>query len=517
MATWVRSLGCLLFIATLAGCEDVPAVDQVKAPKDGKPAKPAPEAAKHVPAKGPTHRVEKGPLKVEVDLKGVVEAVDTAEVALRPEAWSPHTGGQLIVLRAVEHGTPAKKGDPIVWLDLEKISRAIRDLEADSRLAELAIKQAEEELPVAEKSTPLEAAQAERARKQADEDLKRFLEIDKALTEKMANFIVKSASQQLEYAKEELRQLEKMYRAGDIREETEEIILKRQRNEVEQAAFYLHFSEVQRDRQLQVRLPRQEQELKDGAERTALALDRARSGLPLALKQRHLALQKLRYEHAKSAEQLKKLRRDREAMTVKAPADGIVYYGKCTRGQWSTAAMMATKLLRGGMLMPDEVLLTIVQPRPVFVRAAVEEKDLHHLHAGLQGKLVPVADPDRKLAARVAEVSPIPISPRTFEARVTMEAGKDDPALVPGMACTVKLLPYVKPDALTVPAKAVFPDELDDDKHFVYLPAKDGKPEKRSVRLGKTAGDSVEVLSGLQEGDEILLEKPKADKKAPAK
>ena len=40
---------------------------------------------------------------------------------------------------------------------------------------------------------------------------------------------------------------------------------------------------------------------------------------------------------------------------------------------------------------------------------------------------------------------------------------------MPGMSCTAKLVPYVKKNALTVPASAVFTDELDDEKRFVYL------------------------------------------------
>ena len=43
----------------------------------------------------------------------------------------------------------------------------------------------------------------------------------------MANFSVKSADNMLAYEKEELRQLEKMYKADDLVEETEEIVLKR--------------------------------------------------------------------------------------------------------------------------------------------------------------------------------------------------------------------------------------------------------------------------------------------------
>src|SRR5262249_5483492 len=140
---------------------------------------------------GGTYKVEKGPFKVEVACKGVFEAEQMTEIAVSPETWTPDTGGKLTVAKAVEHGTPVKKGDVPLTLDTHRIDQAIRDLEADKKLAELAIKQAEDELPVLERSTPVDLAAAERAKKLADEDFKRFTEQEREFTEKAAHFEVK--------------------------------------------------------------------------------------------------------------------------------------------------------------------------------------------------------------------------------------------------------------------------------------------------------------------------------------
>src|SRR5262249_28402873 len=155
----------------------------------------------------------------------------------------------------VEHGATVHKGDAVLWLDLEKIDQTIRDLENDRQLAELSIKQAEEELPLLEKAAPHDLTAAERAKRFADEDLKKWVEQDRALMEKVTNFRVKMESDWTEYAKEELRQLEKMYRSKDLTEETEEIILKRQRNMVEMYLFWLKLAEIDRDETLKITLP----------------------------------------------------------------------------------------------------------------------------------------------------------------------------------------------------------------------------------------------------------------------
>src|SRR3954471_12984486 len=193
------------------------------------PDKKAPEKGG---AKGPTVKVESGPFKIEVTLKGVFESATMTEVSVKPEAWSGLAGGMTVV-RAVEPGASVKKGDVLLTLDTEKIDKAIRDQELDQQLADVALRQAELELPILERTTPLDLAAAERSKERVDEDLRKFLASDKPREVEMAHFQVRNSQNSLEYAEEELKQLQKMYRK-DLTEETEEIILKRQRNQVEQ-------------------------------------------------------------------------------------------------------------------------------------------------------------------------------------------------------------------------------------------------------------------------------------------
>jgi RND family efflux transporter MFP subunit len=475
--------------------------DVKRAIKVGK--KAGPESNGKV-AKPATVKVEKGTIKVEVSLKGIVEAEQMAELSIKPEAWSM----PLTVKKAVEHGTPVKKGDVLVEVDPEKIDRAIRELQMERELADLSLQQAQEELPVLEKMLPLDLASAERFKKHADEDLEHFLKVDRPLSEEAAENSVKSSTWSLENAKEELKQLQKMYRNKDLTEETEEIILKRQRHMVEMAEFFLKSSKIRRDQTLKVDLPRREQTMRDSAVKQAYALDKTKNLLKLTLSQKKLALNKLRYEHGKSEERLANLKKDRELFTVRAPADGIAYHGKCSRGQWTTAMGMQ-KLQAGGTISPNDVFLTIVSPRPVFVRATVDEKDLHLLRPNLKGKVVPAGYPDLKLPARLVKVSSVPLSAGSFDARLAIEADKGAEALMPGMACTVKLTAYRNNSALTVPSSAVFTDDADEDVRYVYVAdEKGGKLEKRTVKIGKTVGSKAEVLDGLREGDEILAAKP---------
>jgi multidrug resistance efflux pump len=481
---------CLWAVGDRPARGDEPAATKAAGEKTASSSKPA------------THKVERGPFKIEATLKGVIEAENTTELSIKPEAWTM----PLTINAVIDHGTRVKKGDVLVELDHEKIDQAIKDLKIERAIAELARQQAEDELPILEKFLPLDLAAAERAKTTADEDLQRFLDIDRAQSERSAEFMVKSGQQYLAYAREELNQLQKMYRSKDLTEDTEEMILKRQRFQVEQSEYGLKNSEIQRDTTLKVTLPRQEQQARDTAAKQTLALQKAKIVLPLELNQKRLTLARLKSESQKGAERLANLEKDREAMTIRAPADGVVYYGQSVRGQWSTAGV-APRLRRGGAIMPEEVFMTIVSVRPFFIRASVEEKDLHALWPEMKGKAVPAGFPDMRLPAHLVRFSTIPYSAGSFEARVAVELG-DDATLMPGMSCTVTLTSVRKDDALLVPTTAVFHDESNDDAAYVYVNGQGTKAEKKSVKVGKNASGKTEILEGLREGDEILASKP---------
>jgi multidrug efflux pump subunit AcrA (membrane-fusion protein) len=492
MPRWTRRLTPLALLAgALAGFAVADDTGPAKA-KD-KPANPG------LAVKPPTYKVEKAPFRVEVTLKGVFESAAMTEVLVKPEVWV----GGLTVVKAAEPGTVVQPGDVLVTFDRDKIDKQIRDLEAEQQLADLAIRQSELELPILERSTPLELAAAERSRDRTDEDLRKFLAVDKPLAVESAEFSVRNAKNNLEYVEEELKQLQKMYRK-DLTEETEEIILKRQRNAVEMAKFNLRMTENRRDQSLKVELPRREQDLRDSAAKAGIAWEKAQHAVPLALNQKKLALEKARYERARGAEKLANLKKDRELFTVKSPAAGVVYYGRSGHGQWPTAAALVTRLQKGGAVQAEEVFMTVVQPRPLAVRAAVEEKDLAAVPVGATCKVIPAAFPDVRLDGKVEKVNPVPVG-GSFEVRVAVDA--PPPGVVPGMACTVKVVPYAREEAVVVPAVAVFDDDADDDKHFVYRVGPAG-PEKRPVTVGKKSGARVEITSGLRAGDEILLAKP---------
>ncbi len=505
--TFPRIVAC---VAVLALCGGVPCTQETA--KDKQPDKKPGKAAE----KPATHKVEKKPFKIERTVKGVLAAEEAAEISYRPHpsVQPPPSQGPLTIRSVAAHGARVHKGDVVAAFDTTKLNEVLDDLEKERKTLEVGIKLAEEELPLFEKTVPTELAAAAFAKKRADEELGYFLETGKAQAVKTLDMMVKSSKFYLEYAQEELRQLEKMYKANDLTEETEKIILRRQQNYVEMAAFMYQDSLLDRDYALKYTLPGKEKLLKDTQVKATQGLEKARKTLGPTAEQKRVALAKMRHDLEKNAHRLDKLRKDRDAMTVRAPIDGIVYHGKFHNGQWSHSGAAEGKLVPHGTVQPDEVFLTIVKPRPITVRLTIDEKDVHLLKPGAKGTAKVLYRPDRKFPARVTKLATVPSAPGKYDAVVALDGADED--LMPGMGCSVKFVPYSKKDAIAIPTSALHEE---DDKYVVHVFVGKGvKPETRTVTPGRADGDQTEIVSGLREDEEILLERPgaKGANKGPA-
>jgi HlyD family secretion protein len=457
------------------------------AAEEGKPETPA------------THKVARGTLQTKVQLDGVFESAEMRPVLIDPKAWA-----DLSVLEAVSHGSAVKQGQVLVRLDTEKIEEQIKDSEQARVTSQLALDLAMAELDNLKQTTPLKMTAAQRGKRRADEDFVYFEETDRAQKEKATTFSIKSAEERLDNAREELAQLEKMYKADDLTEETEEIILKRQKFVVESSEYFLETSKLSAERNLNTNIPREYENLRAQKSDQDLALQLAEQTLPNALRQKELALAKMRRDRKKDDDKLADLKADLERMTIRAPMDGLVYYGACENGRWTTGAVVAKKLIPGAKLAAKEIIMTIVAPNKLRIQTTAAEKDLAKLGVGLEGTAEPVSNPDQKFPAKLEELTYIPQPGGGFPATLSVKAAPDA-RLMPGMNCKISFDKETKSRGVLTPKGAVF---AEGEQRFVYVWQDQDKPMKRSVKIGDSDDKMIDVVEGLEEGQKILLQKP---------
>lgn len=464
------------------------------------PPAPAP-AATAAPAAPATVKAVEEPLRIEWKVEGVLEAVKPAEILLRPKG-----GSSLVVKKAAAHGQRVKKGDPVLWFETEKLDDQIVAAQQEVKTLQGSLRDAEAELKMVETTSRLDLQAAKRSKDQAQEDLDYYVKVRGPRARELAENSLKNSRFNLEYAQEELKQLEQMYKADDLTEQTEEIILKRTQRSVDQAKIALKSAEIAHDRALNHDFPEDLRQLKEAAQRALLAWNRAQVSIPTALAKKRADVEKLRRDQKPSAVKLADLKRDLAGMTVVAPCDGTVYYGASVRGKWQDAVKLADRFQPGAVLPPNQTAFTIVPARPLQVRVDVAEKDLSLVRVGQPAVAVLTAMPQTKLDAKVSRLSPIPIGPGVFDGQISLKEQPSDARVVAGMVCSVTVTSYDKPKAIMVPVGAVFAAE--DGKDCVYLVQPEGKHEKRAVVIGRRTADKAEVLRGLKADEEIYLQKP---------
>src|SRR5690606_38468924 len=119
------------------------------------------------------------------------------------------------------------------------------------------------------------------------------------------------------------------------------------------------------------------------------------------LRRARYTLEKSKKARSQSLEKHEKLLKDRGLMEIKSPADGIVFYGQQVNGRWSDTTSLISKYKPHSKMSPGSVLMTIVEPRPLYVTAALDEAERPHLEDGQQARIALPAEGSDRIDGKV--------------------------------------------------------------------------------------------------------------------
>ncbi len=368
-------------------------------------------------------------------IKGYFLAESEHPIASRPQEW----GEDLRVESCVAHGARVQQGDVLITFSSRKLDQALQDQHHTVLTARLALEKARGELELLNKSTRMSVSDAERAVRLATEDLQRFVTTEQDQRKENMQFSLKSAEDYLAYQEEELKQLVKMYEADDLTEETEEIVLRRTRDDVERSRHNRMLARQSFEKELNVNLPISKEQLEEALKKASLALEKAAEVAKNEMAEKEASVEKLNREFARAEERLTRLTADQKWMTLKAPIPGLVYLGEHRLGKWPDPVPLAANLRLGGNAKPHQVLMTVVSPQVKLVAGTVDEADLTYLKKDSQGELVVSAFPNQPCTATLADVSPIPFGDEKFLVTFQPSLAEGIQSLVPGMTCEITI------------------------------------------------------------------------------
>jgi RND family efflux transporter MFP subunit len=195
-----------------------------------------------------------------------------------------------------------------------------------------------------------------------------------------------------------------------------------------------------------------------------------------------LALKSTAADVTRSKETINEVQALLDYATVKSPMDGIV---------------IDKKVDVGDTVMPGQVLLTMYNPKQMQLIASVRESLAHRLQIG-QSIGVKVDLLEKLCSGTVSEIVPEAQSAsRSFQVKVT---GPCPAGIYTGMFGRI-LIPLGDEPILMIPQRAV--------KHIGQLElvevVEGTQVASRAIRTGRVIGDRVEVLSGLKDGEEVVV------------
>lgn len=155
----------------------------------------------------------------------------------------------------------------------------------------------------------------------------------------------------------------------------------------------------------------------------------------------------------------------------------------------------------GDIVQPGSALFTVVDPSSMRLEASVPAEQLSLVRVGVPVVFTVSGYPGREFVGTIVRVNPT-ADPTTRQVRIYVSIPNAGRALVGGLFATGRMSSATK-TGLVVPATAV---DVRGTSPWV-MRVKGGKAEKVQVQIGLTdkTSETIEVLSGLQAGDTLLL------------
>ena len=153
----------------------------------------------------------------------------------------------------------------------------------------------------------------------------------------------------------------------------------------------------------------------------------------------------------------------------------------------------------------QDVVMTLMPAVPYEIEVDIYEEDIVKMAIGNPVDIELIALPGRIFQGRLVSIDPAEeLIEGVVYYTVTINFDEEMPSTIkPGMTADVVIKTASKENVLTIPEDAI---QKKDDKNIVKV-FRDGEVEEREIKMGlKGSDDMVEVISGLEEGEKVIVE-----------
>ncbi len=238
-------------------------------------------------------------------------------------------------------------------------------------------------------------------------------------------------------------------------------------------------------------------------------LDEAQKNYQMALNKQNVSkaqvivleakIAQARAEVARDRANLKQLQEQLSYTDIESPIDGIVLSRDVQMGD-----AVSSILVLGSSA---TLVMTLGDTSQVYVKGKVDESDIGKVYLGQPARIKVESFKDKTFNGVVTKISPMGVEKdnvTTFEVRVSINNPGGE--LKAEMTANAEIILEEHKNVLQIPEGSIIYDK--DKKASVEIPdssAKDGK-KKLAVNIGISNGAKTEVLGGLKEGDQVVLQ-----------
>jgi len=183
--------------------------------------------------------------------------------------------------------------------------------------------------------------------------------------------------------------------------------------------------------------------------------------------------------------------RQLEGCTLKAPSNGTVSSRNIEPGQYCLPAIQA---------------ISLVSRQNIVCSFSIPEKEIIRFSNGMKARIdVPALENGRSFTGTVVKVGTV-ADRLTHTYEIGLKVNDKSGILRPGMICTATFAAASgrKAAEMVLPANAVMLDS--DNSRYVWIAQGDSIACRRGIRTGRPAADGVTVLSGIEPGENVIVE-----------
>ena len=452
-------------------------------------------------------------------------------IALRSQQIINEVPGQRTILEVVEEGTKIteediKKGKVLIKLDSKDLEDQAQQLEITVENNWSSYVEAQENLEMQKKQNESDIRDAELKVKFAKMDLEKYI------GKKLAEEVIKNKTQYYELMKDSELEGESLQKKKELESKIdlakEEIARAKDRVEWSEKLAkegYITASELEADKlslkQKEINLnqalleyqlflnydfPKQVEKLISDYMQYCDNLERVKNNCKSKIIQGESNVKSRKATYLLNKNKLDDLNTKIAKCTIKATQPGFVVYATSGRG-WR----IENPIRQGTTVYQFQELLNLPDFNSMGVEIKIHESYIEKIKPGQKATVKVDAFPDKIFTGEVKKIALMPdptlkwLNPdiNVYVAQIALNETFD--FLKPGMSAKVEILVEKLENVLAIPILAVF---FKEGKPFCTV-LKGNRTEIRSVELGKSNDEIIEIKRGLSEGEIIVISSEK--------